>query len=479
MPPVSVTAARAVAPLAVAAAPADPLAVINTAVTNWFDGAAKWLSGLPANPITELLQGGLLLVRRTFFNQTPTAKADQYLTLATGEIIGSVGAVDPEGDVLRYSLAEVPKFGTAQIAPDGTYTYTPGQGYAGSDSFQVAVTDSGRNLLSVGRAPTVATVRVGYTEPGQYSRGFDAKNLTGQPLQLVSLNYNPTGGFNYELESGPPIGTIIFPGDSAHFEVTYESGYNTYGLPEFLAVKQVNGQWLPDGTDRRWRAILRVSLGDPSVTCGAGGGTCVDDYSTALFYDPVNTVRQVTDPEEQAVILRHACNGSDFQCNFVVSSSDVNGYTKPKYVTATEANATSSEQTRTVTRADTTTKSVSWSAGGSVSGGVEKAFYIGVEAHGDYSESEAKTQTYSDTVTIPVKPFTQVFVFVEYPAIKAKGDMTVHIGNTTFTLPNAEFIVRDPNPNRPGPNWITREAKVDSLGKPVEPVPDWYPFPKS
>jgi hypothetical protein len=61
--------------------------------------------------------------------------------------VGTVGAVDPEGDALIYSLAETPQYGTVQIAADGTYTYIPGADFAGIDEFTVAVTDPGFNLL--------------------------------------------------------------------------------------------------------------------------------------------------------------------------------------------------------------------------------------------------------------------------------------------------------------------------------------------
>jgi hypothetical protein len=40
---------------------------IGTAVNRFLTGAANWLAQLPANPITDLLQGALYLVRRTFF----------------------------------------------------------------------------------------------------------------------------------------------------------------------------------------------------------------------------------------------------------------------------------------------------------------------------------------------------------------------------------------------------------------------------
>ena len=144
-------AALAVAVLVAAAAvqPATPpvMQALNTAITNLFDSTAMWLSDLPASPARDLISGALLLVRRTLFNQLPTAVPRKYLETSTGQYVGTVGAVDPEGDVLIYSLAQAPQYGTVQIAADGIYTYTPGVNFAGIDKFTVAVTDPGFNLL--------------------------------------------------------------------------------------------------------------------------------------------------------------------------------------------------------------------------------------------------------------------------------------------------------------------------------------------
>jgi len=50
-------------------------------VTGFLDSSSNWFSGLPTNPLTELLQGALLLVRRTMFDLFPTLNPGQ----ATGE----------------------------------------------------------------------------------------------------------------------------------------------------------------------------------------------------------------------------------------------------------------------------------------------------------------------------------------------------------------------------------------------------------
>lgn len=66
-------AANAVIPNIVAPppAPAKPVAIIGQAVTGLFDTAANWLTSLPNGPLSNFLEGALLMVRRTFFNLFP------------------------------------------------------------------------------------------------------------------------------------------------------------------------------------------------------------------------------------------------------------------------------------------------------------------------------------------------------------------------------------------------------------------------
>jgi hypothetical protein len=145
----AVTGTAATFAAAAAVQPATPpvMQALNNAITNLFDSTAMWLSDLPASPARDLISGALLLVRRTLFNQLPTAVPRKYLETSTGQYVGTVGAVDPEGDALIYSLAETPQYGTVQITANGIYSYTPGANFAGTDKFTVAVTDPGFNLL--------------------------------------------------------------------------------------------------------------------------------------------------------------------------------------------------------------------------------------------------------------------------------------------------------------------------------------------
>ncbi|MBY0525808.1 MAG: tandem-95 repeat protein [Gemmataceae bacterium] len=96
-------------------------------------------------------------------NQGPVAKDDEYVLVKNQTLtisLTSQGVLandfDPEGDALRAEVAAqdaeplLPAHGTLVFLPDGTFTYTPKQGYKGPDSFtyEVRDTNSGKTTLA-------------------------------------------------------------------------------------------------------------------------------------------------------------------------------------------------------------------------------------------------------------------------------------------------------------------------------------------
>ncbi len=102
-----------------------------------------------------------------FLNQAPEAAAD--ISASTSEdtpLVGSITATDADGDDLAFALSAGPANGTLSLdASTGAYTYTPSTNFAGSDSFEVAVSDTSGatayqrvtvNVSAVADAPTLA-----------------------------------------------------------------------------------------------------------------------------------------------------------------------------------------------------------------------------------------------------------------------------------------------------------------------------------
>jgi hypothetical protein len=123
-------------------------AAVNAGVNTVFDGLTKLLSGLPANQITDAVTGVLVLVRRDLFDQMPITSPSPYIIGEQDEFNGFVSAIDPIGEIPTFTLTGGPAHGSVQLNPDGTYVYTPDEGYTGSDKIIIEVADPGFDLLN-------------------------------------------------------------------------------------------------------------------------------------------------------------------------------------------------------------------------------------------------------------------------------------------------------------------------------------------
>jgi VCBS repeat-containing protein len=82
--------------------------------------------------------------------------AYSHSTTEDTPVSGQVVASDADGNPLSYTAGTAPAHGSVTVNPDGTWTYTPGSNFNGSDSFTVAISD-GQGGIST------ATVNVGVT----------------------------------------------------------------------------------------------------------------------------------------------------------------------------------------------------------------------------------------------------------------------------------------------------------------------------
>ncbi|CAN3130609.1 Ig-like domain-containing protein [Mycobacterium sp. smrl_JER01] len=143
-----------------------------------------FLTPIPTSPDSSPLLLMLEWWRRTtvgvFYNRAPDASPLQIGEAADGTVVGTVGAIDPDGDPLTYTLAQGPRFGTVKLNADGTYVYTPGTlmvSGGGQDTFTVTVRDKGFRLLSPAAVRTVSVaVTVG---------AGDALGIGGMPYGVA------------------------------------------------------------------------------------------------------------------------------------------------------------------------------------------------------------------------------------------------------------------------------------------------------
>jgi large repetitive protein len=111
-------------------------------------------------------------------NDAPVAAADAYTTTAGTTLTVTAAArvtlndTDAEGDALTAVLVTEPAHGALTLRPDGTFTYTPATGYAGSDSFTYRAHDG-----SAGSTPVTVTLAV--------TARNDAPSISGLSDQVV------------------------------------------------------------------------------------------------------------------------------------------------------------------------------------------------------------------------------------------------------------------------------------------------------
>ncbi|MEW5811318.1 MAG: Ig-like domain-containing protein [Actinomycetota bacterium] len=94
----------------------------------------------------ERLEDRWEATQRRFLNQAPTLAPVQVSGVIDGPVTGTLNAVDPDGDRMRYRVVKGPSSGSVTVARDGSYTYTPGDGFTGVDTFEVRAIDVGPHV---------------------------------------------------------------------------------------------------------------------------------------------------------------------------------------------------------------------------------------------------------------------------------------------------------------------------------------------
>jgi hypothetical protein len=484
--PLGRTVVRAAAARAAAAqAAVTPAEAINAAVVDWFDSTSASLATLPRGPLNELASGALMLVRRSLFNQLPSASPAQLFTDAAGQVSGSIGASDPEGDALTYRLVQAPEFGLVQIAADGTYTYVPGSDYSGSDTFVVGVSDSGFNLLNPsGSRTTDVAVQVPDESligpPVGVSRGFNLTNLSGQAVYLAAIQKE--AGYADSVESAPSIGSVLQPGESAHFETTYYYFY-TYDTRAIwksctdtscASVTPGNQQW----TVRlhTWSGQVWDSNGPTTINCEKGDcsydrdGQAVsnplDGANRAFLLDSpgtVNTLSAGTQADKIARVLEQLCDSNNSaSCSFKPKTFQQTQ--TPWYLALSFTNKTNVQVTQALARNQTTSTQTSLKLSENAKLNLFKIVEAGITR--ETTETWTTQTTWTETYTVPIPSGETGYLYYRDPIKRVTGDFTATIGNTKWLLTDVNFDTPDPDITRPDGG----RAVYQATNSPVTPT---------
>jgi Ca2+-binding RTX toxin-like protein len=182
-------------------------------------------------------------------NDPPVGRDDAYTTpqgtpLVVGEAAGTLANdSDPNGDPLSAAMIQQPEHGSLVFRPDGSFTYTPDAGFAGSDGFvyqpsdgtavggntTVAITVTPRgNAAPTGadatlstdedRPATLSVATFGFADPDQ-----------GDALQAVRVESLPQSGRLLLDGAAASAGQVVAASDIAEGRLAFEPAPNASG----------------------------------------------------------------------------------------------------------------------------------------------------------------------------------------------------------------------------------------------------------
>ncbi|MEZ0342902.1 Ig-like domain-containing protein, partial [Mycobacterium sp. pV006] len=213
-------------------------------------------------------------INRTFFNRSPVIKRQEVtLVPGSGEANDPIAfdAHDSDGDKITYLVpgrgqAGGPLHGTVTVdQKTGTFTYTPDEGFTGTDQFTVEVTDKhGRphfhGLLSkIGwhhhyNSRATVTVSVGTSATaGPVAKPDTFTTPEDSPLSgnvLTNDSGRDGASLSATLETGPKHGSVVIEADGSF---TYTPGLNFNGVDSFTYTAD-------DGSATSSPAIVTISV---------------------------------------------------------------------------------------------------------------------------------------------------------------------------------------------------------------------------
>jgi beta-galactosidase len=242
--------------------------LVSSLVKAALDPFAAGAPSAPAQPPTVWTL--LAWVRRELFNGSPRISPVINPQTNTGLITGNIGATDPDGDPLTYTVIGTPhNGGTLDVDQDGNFTYRPMNAMAavgGTDQFTVVVSDASAGLHVHGPMGLLKFVPIlgNFINPG----GGDAV------AQTITVHVDPVAGVD-----------LSFPA-SFHWGVAH-AGFQAEGGPGSPVDPNSDWyKWVHDPINQ----LLGLTHGVPED----GPGTYVEyDNDAALAHDDLgmNTFR--------------------------------------------------------------------------------------------------------------------------------------------------------------------------------------------
>ncbi len=308
----------------------DPITAVTyvTGLVSSFVNAvlSPFAAGAPAWPVDPSPWALLAWVRREFLNESPVihynpVQNTQGLNLDGDTVItGNIGAADPDGDPLTYTVIGRPHDGgTVEIDKDGNFSYRPMNAMAaagGTDEFTVVVSDEAAGLHVHGLPGLLKFVPIlgDFINPGGGDAVATTITVTVMPVAGIDLSFPDdfhwgVAHAGFQAEGGP--GSPVDPNSDwykwVHDPLNQLLGI-THGVPEngpgtyiqYESDAELADQELGMNTFRmsiEWSRIFPNSTASVNISDEGGGVSLADlEALDALAdKDEVDHYREVFD----------------------------------------------------------------------------------------------------------------------------------------------------------------------------------------
>lgn len=161
-------------------------------------------------------QPGTVTITITPVQDAPVATGGAFFIEEDGTLSDQAPATDADGDALTFTQLTPASHGTASLASDGSFVYTPTAAYVGLDSFTFKVNDG---TADSGTGTITITVGMSVAEDGHFT-GFRDDLLT-DTLTATDPNAAP---MTFSLVGNPSHGSVVVDANGA-FRYNPESNF--------------------------------------------------------------------------------------------------------------------------------------------------------------------------------------------------------------------------------------------------------------
>ena len=439
-------------------------------------------------------------MQRNLFSPAPAIRPVQLTSWSPGDpILGKLRYFQPGGAPVDFTLTQAPTLGTVQLLSDGTYTYVGGADFQGTDTFTIRATSGGINLLEP-FTPRTANVTVTVSPTALVAadgdrRGYDVVNLTAQPATLQG--WGKPVGFNAD---GPSFGSVMFPGQSQHFEL--EDAYTAWDVTALytgrLAAPPIL-TWTADfrngGEDRQFFKIYTSYCKDGGAPCSKSYRDQAGVYTQSLYLLPASPTTSLGPGGSDAELLFNWFRANPIPRDLAVSLSMTNVQFignppgDPGYVRVAGSDnlsdAVLDSEKYTVSASTSTTNSSEWELGGDELWAPIK-YALTLLVADKYTTEVTDTKTFSRSVEQGALPWSANEILAAPQKLLVTGDAT-YVVNTednqgrpfarTFSFSGVQFYF--PSQTASEPLYVLRSEPLQpKYTEPDAPTPDLIGTPK-